>query len=108
VFGLPGNPVSTLVCFGLFVKPALERLYGKTVSDQPRLAALTVDYHQRDARPTYFPSRRAFDGHCDTVTPLPWRGSADLRALADANCLAFFPGGERLYAAGELVPTYSM
>jgi molybdopterin molybdotransferase len=108
VFGLPGNPVSTLVCFGLFVKPALARLAGRTTNDQPRLAALTEDYQQRDARPTYFPSRRSFDGHCDVVTPLPWRGSADLRALADANCLAFFPGGEKLYAAGELVPTYSV
>lgn len=108
VFGLPGNPVSTLVCFGLFVKPALAQLAGLSVQALTRPAALTKDFQQRDARPTYFPAVLSHDGHCDHVTPLAWRGSADLRALADANCLAYFPAGEYTYPAGQVIETYSL
>lgn len=108
VFGLPGNPVSTLVCFGLFVKPALAKLAGKTDHAYARPAALTKDFQQRDARPTYFPAVLSHEEHCYRVTPLAWRGSADLRALADANCLVYFPGGEKTYRAGESLSTYSL
>lgn len=108
VFGLPGNPVSTLVCFGLFVKPALAKLAGKTDHAYARPAALTEDFQQRDARPTYFPAVLSHQEQCYRVTPLAWRGSADLRALADANCLVYFPGGEKTYHAGESMSTYSL
>jgi molybdopterin molybdotransferase len=110
VFGLPGNPVSTLVCFGLFVRPALVRLAGHTAAAQanPRRAILAQDHQQRDDRPTYFPAVRRYESPRDTVTPLAWRGSADLRALTDANCLAFFPGGEKTYHAGSEVETYDL
>jgi molybdopterin biosynthesis enzyme len=37
------------------------------------------------------------------VTPLPWQGSGDLRTLTDANCLAFFPAGDRVFAAAEKI-----
>jgi molybdopterin biosynthesis enzyme len=37
------------------------------------------------------------------VAPLPWQGSGDLRTLTDANCLAYFPAGDRLFAAGDNV-----
>lgn len=108
VFGLPGNPVSTLVCYGLFVKSALAKLAGGADVARARTALLTQEFQQRDGRPTYFPARRVFNGQYDTVTPLAWRGSADLRTLADANCLAFFPGGEQLFATGAPVETYSL
>jgi molybdopterin molybdotransferase len=107
-FGLPGNPVSTLVCFGLFVKPALARLQGQAVHAAGRLATLAHDFEQRDARPTYFPAVQSFDGDQTTVAPLPWRGSADLHALVAANCLAFFPGGEQVYRAGERVAVFPL
>lgn len=106
VFGLPGNPVSTLVCFGLFVKPTLAKLAGESDVSRSQRAILTQTFVQRDARPTYFPALFARDGQRDTVTPLAWRGSADLRTLADANCLAYFPGGERTFAAGEEMETF--
>lgn len=108
VFGLPGNPVSTLVCFGLFVKPALAKLAGRTDTVIARRAALAQDFQQRDSRPTYFPAVRSPQASGEVVTPLAWRGSADLRTLADANCLAYFPGGERTFAAGEAVEVYEI
>jgi molybdopterin molybdotransferase len=56
VFGLPGNPVSTLVCFKLFVEPALRKLAGERSNLAPRVrpAHLAVGLQQRDARETYF------------------------------------------------------
>jgi molybdopterin molybdotransferase len=108
VFGLPGNPVSTLVCFELFVRPALDRLAGREVNlSRPLKARLTRDHQQRGDRPTYFPAAMSFVGHELVVQTVAWKGSADLRSLAEANCLAYFPPGDRLFAAGEVVNVHS-
>src|SRR5262249_9482238 len=57
VFGLPGNPVSSLVCFELFVRPALNRLRG-LAEPGPILvpATLDEDFAYRTDRPTYHPA----------------------------------------------------
>lgn len=109
-FGLPGNPVSTLVCFGLFVRPTLLKLAGHTIdlAVPPRTARLTADFEQRDTRPTYFPAVVHTEPECDWVTPLPWQGSADLRTLAAANCLAYFPGGPTTHARGNRTNIYPL
>lgn len=100
VFGLPGNPVSSLVCFELFVRPAIQRLRGLPPMGLRRATAkLTRDHQQRGERPTYWPS--VLDG--EGVTPLSWKGSGDLRTLTEANCLAVFPAGERVFREGEEV-----
>jgi molybdopterin molybdotransferase len=100
VFGLPGNPVSSLVCFELFVRPAIQKLRGLAPAGLPRARArLAKDHHQRGDRPTYWPAALQEDA----ATPLAWKGSGDLRTLADANCLAYFPAGDRLFAKGELI-----
>jgi len=116
VFGLPGNPVSTLVCFELFVRPALQKLRGLAPKGLPRQKArLAREHQQRGERPTYWPaeiqesgvrgqeSEERGQGSGEGLTPLKWQGSGDLRTLAEANCLAFFPAGDRLFAAGEEV-----
>jgi molybdopterin molybdotransferase len=98
VFGLPGNPVSALVCFELFVRPAIQKLRGLPPSGLRKAnAKLTTDHQQRGERPTYWPASLCGD----EIRPLPWKGSGDLRTLTDANCLAFFPAGERHFRAGE-------
>ncbi len=105
VFGLPGNPVSSLVCFELFVRPALNKLAGQKECVQRLVqAALTKEHVQRGERIAYWPSRleEAADG-ARQVTPLLWKGSGDLRTLADANALAIFPGGDRNYERGATV-----
>lgn len=107
VFGLPGNPVSSLVCFRLFVLPAIQALAARPATGlNRRRAALTADHFQRGDRPTYWPAAWATGSNTSAVTPLAWQGSGDLRALADADGLAFFPAGERMYAAGENVDVY--
>ena len=105
VFGLPGNPVSSLVCFHLFVKPAIARLAGRhqeslhaTVS-----AKLTREFEHRGDRPTYHPGKLVGSPEGNLVEPTAWHGSADLRGFAGANALVIFPAGERRYQAGEAV-----
>jgi molybdopterin molybdotransferase len=103
VFGLPGNPVSSLVCFELFVRPALERLAGYGPIDRRVSARLTAPFAHRGDRPTWHPARLETSDGGDEVLPLRWQGSADLRTLAGANALASFPAGDRQYAPGEVV-----
>jgi molybdopterin molybdotransferase len=104
VFGLPGNPVSSLVCFHLFVRPAIARLLGRTDEPLQRLpAVLAVEHTTSGNRPTYFPGRAAQAGDHAIVHPLPWRGSADLRTLTDANALIYFPPGSKTYRANDPV-----
>lgn len=105
IFGLPGNPVSSLVCFELFVRPALRRLLGYAEA-MPRIlhARLTDSYNQRGDRPTYHPARLAFASEGPVVTPVPWFGSADLRAIASANAFVVFPAGDQVYKAGDTFP----
>ena len=108
VFGLPGNPVSSLVCFELFVRPALARLSGRSDKSQIVSAALTEPFSQRGDRPTYYPARLEFTNCTFRVTPVRWRGSADLAALVHANSLVHFPAGERTYEPGEFVEVHPL
>jgi molybdopterin molybdotransferase len=105
VFGLPGNPVSSLVCFELFVRPALRRLAGHAAPG-PRAvtAALAEDFAHRSDRPTYHPAALEGGPGGWRVRPVAWFGSADLRALAGANALALLPSGEQAFAAGQEFP----
>lgn len=101
VFGLPGNPVSGIVGFLLFVRPALLALAsleenGPATTQRP----LARSFVHASDRPTYFPARLAADA---TVEPLNWAGSADLRTVAQADGFAVFPAGDRHYQAGEIV-----
>jgi molybdopterin molybdotransferase len=104
VFGLPGNPVSSLVCFELFVRPALGRLAGRADNALPTVEArLTQPYAQRGDRPTYFPVRLRREAAQATVELLNWHGSADLQTLAQANGLAVFPADQQHFDAGDWV-----
>jgi molybdopterin molybdotransferase len=96
VFGLPGNPVSTLVSFQLFVKPALATLAGGAFETAKSIRGqLTAGANHRGDRPTYHPCllKTGLQGG-DAIDPLPWRGSADLAALTKANGLMILPAGD--------------
>jgi molybdopterin molybdotransferase len=107
VFGLPGNPVSTFVCFELFVKSALAKMAGRNAEavHRPISARLTSDFAHRGDRPTYQPAvlHATEQSNPPLVAPLRWAGSADLRGLVDANALIVFPAGDRSYSANETV-----
>jgi molybdopterin molybdotransferase len=99
VFGLPGNPVSALACFVLFLCPALRRLLGHPDAP-PVSAALAEAFDYRTDRPTYHPARLELSPSGWAVRPVPWFGSADLRALARANALVLLPAGDHRHRAG--------
>ena len=106
IFGLPGNPVSSLVCFILFVRPALMHLSGHaTRGICTGRATMSCKHIQRGDRLTYYPAvrRSGVESTNPTVEPLPWRGSADLATLLAANCLIVFPPGNRTFSAGDEV-----
>jgi len=104
VFGLPGNPVSAFVCFELFVKPALRALSGKNIAWHPPVrATLAESFTTSNDRPTYHPAKLHGDKSGATVTPLPWSGSADLRALLTANALLVLPAGDVRGETGDVM-----
>ncbi|MBO0697620.1 MAG: hypothetical protein J2P46_04440, partial [Zavarzinella sp.] len=105
VFGLPGNPLSTFVCFELFVRPALRKLAGHAVPGPtfvpvPLTSQLTAD----NDRPTYAPARLELTPAGLGVRAAEWFGSADLRAFLTTDALLQLPAGPVNYGAGTPVP----
>ncbi len=103
VFGLPGNPVSAMVTFELFVRPALRRMAGADVIDRPRIRARALD---RIANPG---SRRGYlrvtltpDGLSYGARLTGDQGSAILRSMVLADGLAVV-APDTTIAAGEAV-----
>jgi molybdopterin molybdotransferase len=109
VFGLPGNPVSSLVCFELFAGPAIRRMMGYP---DPRLRMIPVglaeDFHHRSDRPTYNPALLSIAGDGLQVQALPWKGSSNLRGLAGSNALVLLEAGERVYQKGEKLAVFAI
>ncbi len=106
VFGLPGNPVSGLVGFLLFVRPAIAVSSGRDGSVPTWRARLAAPCTITGENPTYFPARLQDDSArqaLPSLTPLDWAGSADLRTIASADGFAIFPVGARVYSQGEIV-----
>lgn len=101
VFGLPGNPVSALVCFELFVRPALRQMAGRAAGPRLVEARLREDFPYRTDRPTYHPARLELDEAGWVVQPVPWFGSPDLKAIAQANAFVLLPAGDHRHRAGE-------
>jgi molybdopterin molybdotransferase len=105
VFGLPGNPVSGLVSFLLFVRPVLAVMDGCSPSSEPHPEfPLVNDFRHLDDRDTYRPARLVASDELGTaIEPLIFAGSSDLRSVAAADGFAIFPAGERIYQRGEKI-----
>jgi len=89
VLGLPGNPVSALVCSILFLLPALSRLCGLPAGPPPTVQAITgADLRANDHRADHLRATIRIDGEGRTIaTPFPVQDSAMLRRLALADAL---------------------
>jgi molybdopterin biosynthesis enzyme len=104
VFGLPGNPVSSLVSFELLARPALRVMAGYPDVDRVPLAAVAADplTRQPDGKVHFVRVRvEVVDGRY-TVRSAGGQGSHQLTGLARANGLAVLPDGDGA-AAGEEV-----
>lgn len=99
--GLPGNPVSSLVCSHVFLKPLIDALLGRSDDAKLRRAVLGAALPANDQRQDYLRARAEMrDGEL-VATAFPRQDSSMLRLLADANALVvrapFAPAAE----AGE-------
>ena len=103
-FGLPGNPVSTMVTFQLFVRPVLDALRGAATTPLPfAQAALMQSLSTKTGLTRFLPGRLAGSQETPTVELVPWHGSGDLMAAAKANCYIVVPPDREKLDAGEAV-----
>jgi molybdopterin molybdotransferase len=104
VFGLPGNPVSTMVTFELFVAPAIDLLNGAEARPLPLVEAkLGESLHEKPGLAHFLPARISWNGRGPVVKALKWQGSGDIGALTRANCFLAVPADRDVVAAGENV-----
>ena len=104
VFGLPGNPVSTMVTFELFVVPAIDLLSGAPARDLPLVEArLGAALNEKQGLAHFLPARVEWHGTTPEVKALPWQGSGDIAALARANCYLVVSADRGQVSAGETV-----
>ena len=104
VFGLPGNPVSAMVSFELFVRPALLRLMGHVNTVRPLYQAIiSEDASNPDGRVYVVRVRAWREDDTWHVSATGAQGSGILRSMVGANGLVFIPGGPRGVKAGERV-----
>jgi molybdopterin molybdotransferase len=105
VFGLPGNPLSSIVCFCVFIEPALRRLQGERDA-MPRLVRgrLAAPAEPSDGRTTFLTAAiaRAADGVLE-ATPTERQGSHMTGALGESDGFAVAPHGSPGLRAGEPV-----
>jgi molybdopterin molybdotransferase len=103
-FGLPGNPVSTMVTFELFVRPMLDALSGCNPAPLQFLQArLKADIKTKTGLMRFLPAKLSGE-FCNTQVELVrWQGSGDMVATAQANCLAVIPPDRTLIPAGEMI-----
>jgi molybdopterin molybdotransferase len=104
VFGLPGNPVSSLVGFELFVRPALLALQGVASPRPPfRPGRLAAPARRLAARDALLRARSRVDGDAVLLEPLTGQQSHMIAAAATADALVLVPQGDGELAAGSPV-----
>jgi molybdopterin molybdotransferase len=103
-FGLPGNPVSTMVTFELFVRPMIAALGG--MKPEPLIflkARLKSEVRAKTGLTRFLPARITGEFENAEVEVAAWQGSGDIASLARANCYLVIPPDREQFAAGEAV-----
>ena len=104
-FGLPGNPVSTMVTFELFARPMIEALAG--MKPQPLTfprARLKSEIRTKTGLKRFLPAVLSGEFENAQVELARWQGSGDIAALARSNCYVVIPPDRERIEAGEWVP----
>lgn len=101
-FGLPGNPGSTMVTFLILAKAALERLAGVERPELPLLRATVARaFRAKPGLTRFLPARLSADG--SELTPVNWRGSSDMTAIARGNCYLVTDPEKELWEPGDTI-----
>ena len=104
VFGLPGNPVSTMVTFQLFVVPAVHILAGAPPPPLPLLEAILAEtVHEKPGLTHFLPAQLTWPDLRPQVRILRWQGSGDINAMTRANCFAVIPADRHDIPTGETI-----
>ncbi len=104
MLGLPGNPVSAIVCGHLFLLPMLRAMLGLTAAAPPVLRArLATDQPANGPRTHYMRARLALADGLSLITPFERQDSALLSILTEANALLIRPVNDTARRAGDLV-----
>lgn len=91
-FGLPGNPISTMATFDLFVVPVLNALAGAALSPlRFARAVIEADFKTGPGLTRFLPALLFGDVQRSRVKLVPWHGSGDLAAIVRANCYLVVP-----------------
>jgi len=108
-FGLPGNPISTMVTFELFARPMIEALAGAAKRKVVFLKArLKSEIQTKTGLRRFFPAILLGEFENSEVELAGWHGSGDLAAMARANCYVVVPPDRDRIPAGEWVPVMMM
>lgn len=103
-FGLPGNPISTMVTFEIFANLALARLAGAADTSLPFTeAVLAEDFSHHPSLTRFLPARLEGEYGQARVSPVKWQGSGDLASIAKANCLLVAAADRESWDAGERI-----
>ena len=109
VFGLPGNPVSTVVGFELFLRPALLAMQGARVVERPQVSVRVAGgYHKQAGRAHYLRARVTRSGEQLIAVPHPKQGSAMQSSLVGCNALVVIAAELTELAPGGLAPAILM
>jgi molybdopterin molybdotransferase len=104
-FGLPGNPVSTMVTFELFARPMVEALAGMLPRKLVFLhAKLKSEIKTKTGLKRFLPAILSGEFEQAEVELTGWQGSGDITAAARANCYVVIAADREHIAAGEWVP----
>ena len=104
VFGLPGNPVSSMVSFEQFVRPSLLKMMGHSQLFRPVIEAiLKGDIQKKPGRRHFIRASVSFEKDRYSVTPMGAQGSGILKSMARANGLVIIPEDREIVRAGETV-----
>ena len=103
-FGLPGNPVSTMVTFELFVRPLLEALTGMLPHKLAFLnARLKSSIKAKTGLTRFLPAILSGEFEQSQVELAAWHGSGDIASMVRANCYIVVPPDRDQIQAGEWV-----
>lgn len=109
IFALPGNPVSVMVCFEIFIKPALLKMMGdKEIGHHKIKAILTEDIKKKAGRKNFLRAElKMIDGH-NYVSLTGPQGSGILKSMVLANALVIIPEDVVELKKGEEVAVYPL
>ena len=103
-FGLPGNPVSTMVTFELFVRPMLNALSGAPpIPLRFSKVRLRSEIKTKTGLTRFLPAEVSGEFNETEVELVRWQGSGDIVSTARANCYAVIPPDRERIPAGEMI-----